>query len=62
MNQFEVTFRRIEAFYQTIIVEASTLDEARDKADQLSLDGTIEFDYMKESYLVDEYIFDIEKL
>lgn len=62
MNQFEVTFRRIEAFYQTIIVEASTLDEARDKADQLSLDGTIEFDYLKESDLVDEYIFDIEKL
>lgn len=62
MDQFEVTFRRIEAFYQTIIVEASTLDEARDKADQLSLDGTIEFDYLKESDLVDEYIFDIEKL
>jgi hypothetical protein len=62
MNQFQVTFKRVEAFYQTIIVEAPTLDEARGKADQLSSEGTIEFDYLKESDLLDEYIIDIEKL
>lgn len=62
MNQFQVTFKRVEAFYQTIIVEAPILDEARGKADQLSSEGTIEFDYLKESDLLDEYIIDIEKL
>lgn len=38
------------------------MDEAREQADQLSNDGEIEFDYSKESDILDDYIFDIEKL
>ena len=62
MNQYKVTFKRVEAFYESILVEASTEDEARDQADNLSNDGKIEFDYLKESDILDDYIFDIEKL
>lgn len=62
MNQYKVTFKRVEAFYESIVVEASTEDEARDQADNLSNDGKIEFDYLKESDILDDYILDIEKL
>lgn len=62
MNEFKVTFKRVEAFYQTITVQALTTEEARKKADELSYEGTIEYDYFTESDLIDEYIFDIEKL
>ncbi len=61
MNGFKVTFKRTETFYQTIIVEASTHEEARTKADKLSTEGEIEFDYFQESDVLDEYIIDIEK-
>ena len=62
MNQYKVTFKRVEAFYESILVEASSEDEARDQADQLSNDGKIEFDYLKESDILDDYILNIEKL
>ena len=62
MNQYKVTFKRIEVFYQSILVEASTEDAAREQADKLSDDGMIEFDYFKESDILDDYILDIEKL
>jgi hypothetical protein len=62
MNQYRVTFKRIEAFYESILVEASTEEEARDQADNLSNDGKIEFDYLKESDILDDYILDIEKI
>ena len=62
MNQYKVTFKRVEEFYQTIFVEAPSPDEARQKADQLSSDGEIEFDYFKESDILEEYIVDIETL
>jgi hypothetical protein len=62
MNQYKVTFKRMEAFYESILVEASTEEEARDQADNLSNDGKIEFDYFKESDILDDYILDIEKL
>lgn len=62
MNEFKVTFKRTEAFYQTITVEALTAEEARSKADALSNEGAIEYDYSKESDLIDEYILDIEKI
>lgn len=62
MNEFIVTFKRIEAFYQPIIVNASTHEEARTKADKLSVEGAIEYDYLKESDVIDEYIIDVEQL
>jgi len=62
MNQYKVTFKRVEAFYESILVEASTEEEARNRADNLSNDGKIEFDYFKESDILDDYILDIEKL
>jgi hypothetical protein len=62
MNQYKVTFKRVEAFYESILVEASTEEEARNQADNLSNDGKIEFDYFKESDILDDYILDIEKL
>lgn len=62
MNEFKVTFKRIEAFYQTITVHALNAEEARDKADELSNHGAIEYDYFKESDLIDEHILDVEKV
>ncbi|HEX4045632.1 MAG TPA: hypothetical protein VHZ76_08205 [Gammaproteobacteria bacterium] len=62
MNQYKVTFKRVEAFYESILVEASTEEEARNQADNLSNDGKIEFDYFKESDILDDYILDIEKI
>ena len=62
MNQYRVTFKRVEAFYESILVEASTEEEARNQADNLSNEGKIEFDYFKESDIIDDYILDIEKL
>lgn len=62
MNEFKVTFKRIEAFYETITVEALTAEEARTKADILSCQGSICYDYYKESDLLDEYILEIEKI
>lgn len=61
MNEFKVTFKRTEAFYQTITVQALTAEEARQKADKLSNEGVIEYDYFKESDLIDEYIIDVIK-
>lgn len=49
MNQYRVTFKRTEEFYQTILVEAQTPDEARERIKQLSENGAIEFDYSKVS-------------
>lgn len=62
MQQYRVTFKRVEVFYQDILVEASTQDQAREKADQLSEEGAIEFDYFKESDILEEYIVDVETL
>jgi hypothetical protein len=62
MNEFKVTFKRIEAFYETITIQALTAEEARNKADELSIQGAIEYDYLKESDLLDEHILDIEKI
>ena len=62
MNQYRVTFKRVEEFYQTILVEAATQDEAREKADKLSENGAIEFDYFKESDILEEYIVDVENV
>ena len=62
MNEFRVTFKRTEAFYQTITVQALTIEEARNKADELSCEGKIEYDYLKESDILDEHILDIEKV
>jgi hypothetical protein len=61
MNQYKVTFKRVEAFYESILVEAATVDEARDQAAKLSNEGEIEFDYLKESDILEDYILDIEK-
>ena len=60
MKQYQITFKRVEAFYQTIIIETETQEEARVKADQLSFEGEIGFDYFKESDVLEEYIIDIE--
>jgi len=62
MNNFIVTFKRIEAFYESIVIKASDEEKAREKAYQLSEDGQIEFDYLKESDVLEEYIDSIEKL
>lgn len=62
MNTFEITFKRIEAFYETITVKAPTSEDARKKADALAHDGDIVYDYFKESDLLDEYILSIEKI
>lgn len=60
MNQYRVTFKRIEEFYQSILVEASSQEEAREKAEQLSEEGAIEFDYFKELDILEEYIVEVE--
>ncbi len=62
MNQYRVTFKRVEAFYQAILVTASNPSEAHEKAEELASDGAIEFDYLKESDIMDEHIIDVEKL
>lgn len=62
MNQYKVTFKRVEAFYESIFVEAANEEDARNQADNLSNDGQIEFNYFKESDILDDYIFDIKKL
>ncbi|MEO8402826.1 MAG: hypothetical protein ABI597_13725 [Gammaproteobacteria bacterium] len=62
MNTFEITFKRVEAFYEVITVKAPTAEEARKKAGALAHDGEIMYDYFKESNLLDEYILSIEKI
>ncbi len=62
MNQFKVSFKRTESFYTEVLVEATSHEEARAKADQMSLEGEIEYDYFKESNIIDEYIYEVEKL
>lgn len=62
MNQYRVTFKRTESFYQDILIDASTHEEAREKAEKLSENGDIEFDYYKESDILDEYILDVAEL
>lgn len=62
MNQYKVTFKRTEVFYETILVNGTTEEEARKTADQMSEDGDICFDYFKESDVLDEHIIDIEKI
>lgn len=61
MNEFKVTFKRVETFYQTVIVQALTLNDARNKANTLSEEGMIAYDAFSESDLIEEYILDIEK-
>ena len=62
MNQFNVTFKRVEAFYQTVTIQALTLEEAQQKADELSNEGMIEYDYFAESNILDEHILEVEKI
>lgn len=62
MSQYKVTFKRIEAFYETILVDGQSTEEARAHAEQLSMNGDIYFDYCKESDLLDEHIINIEKV
>ncbi|MBX3709455.1 MAG: hypothetical protein KF702_06850 [Gammaproteobacteria bacterium] len=62
MNQYKVTFKRVEAFYKSILIEASSEADARHQADNLSNEGEIEFDYCKDSDILDDYILDIEKI
>ena len=62
MTTFEITFKRIEAFYETITVEATTAEDARKKADALAEDGEIIYDYFEESDLLDEYILRVEQV
>jgi hypothetical protein len=62
MNQYKVTFKRVEEFYQSVLIEAPTQDEARKKANELPEEGAIEFDYFKESDILEELIIDVEKL
>ena len=62
MNQYKVTFKRTEVFYHPILVEASTQDEAREKAEVLASESAIEFNYLNESDIIDEHIIDVEKL
>jgi len=62
MNQYKVTFKRTEVFYQAIRVEASTPEKAHEKAELLASDGGVEFDYFHESDIIDEHIIGIEKV
>ncbi len=62
MNQYKVTFKRTEVFYETILVNGTTEDEARETADKMSEDGEIGFDYFKESDVLEEHIVDIEEI
>lgn len=62
MNEFQVTFKRMEAFYETITIQAATAEEARNAAEKLSNEGAIEYDYFKESDLIDEHIIRVEKI
>ncbi len=62
MNQYKVTFKRTEVFYETVLVNGTTEDEARATADKMSEDGEICFDYFKESDVLEEHIVDIEKI
>lgn len=62
MNQYKVTLKRTEVFYETILVNGATEDEAREKTDQMSEQGEIFFDYFKESDVLEEHIIDIEEV
>lgn len=62
MNQYKVTFKRTEVFYETVLVNGATEDEARETADKMSEDGKICFDFFKESDVLEEHIVDIEKI
>ena len=41
MSEYRVTFKRAEEFYQAVVVKAATADEAREKAEQLSSEETV---------------------
>jgi hypothetical protein len=62
MNQFKVTFKRVEAFYESKIVNAPSAEKAQEIADKLSFEGCIAFDYLAESDLIDEHICSVEKM
>lgn len=61
MKTFLVTFKRIEAFYTDIVIEADTQEEAREIADTQAIEG-IEFDYLQESDLIDEHIYNVKEI
>ena len=60
MNKYKVTLKRLEVFYHSILVEADSQEQAREKVDRLSVEGEIEFDYLRESDILDEHIMYIE--
>lgn len=62
MRQYKVTFKRVEEFYQSILIEALDEEKAREIADKLSIEGKIEFDYLKESDLLEEHLIDVEEI
>jgi hypothetical protein len=62
MHTYKVTIKRIEKFYDDVIVHATSKEEARTKANKLSENGEINFDYTKESRIIDEYIVEIRKV
>jgi hypothetical protein len=62
MNRYKVTIKRLEKFYDDVIVDATTEAEARENADLLMSEGKYNFDYSKESRIVDEYIVEVKKL
>jgi hypothetical protein len=62
MYTYKVTIKRVEKFYDDVIVQATSKEEARKKADQLAENGEINFDYTKESRIIDEYIVEIRKV
>jgi hypothetical protein len=62
MYDYKVTIKRVEKFYDDIIVQATSKEEARKKADLLAKNGYSNFDYTKESRIIDEYIVEIRKV
>jgi hypothetical protein len=47
MYTYKVTIKRVEKFYDVVIVHATSKEEARTKANKLSENGEINFDYTK---------------
>jgi hypothetical protein len=62
MNKFELIFKRVEAFYTTIEVDALTQEEAYKKATHLSDKGAIEYDYGGESDVIEDDIIQVKQM
>jgi hypothetical protein len=62
MNRYQETIKRLETFYDDVLVDATSEAEARENADLLMSKRKYNFDYSKESRIIDEYIVEVKKV